>query len=60
MPTDPSLEADRVFVLTHLDAQIASVTTMIAAARASGAPIDLLKAREKRLRKFVERLRPTL
>lgn len=60
MPTDPSLEADRVFVLTHLDAQIASIITMIAAARASGAPIDLLKAREKRLRKFVERLRPTL
>ena len=42
---------------THLDNQIASTVAMIAAARACGAAVDLLKARETRLRDFASRLR---
>jgi hypothetical protein len=56
-PSDVERREAEEFVLTHLDNQIASTVAMIAAARACGAAVDLLKARETRLRDFASRLR---
>jgi hypothetical protein len=44
-------------LLAHLDDQIAGLATLIAAGRATGASVDLLKAKETRLRAYQARLR---
>lgn len=54
---DADRQSDTEFVRAHLDAQIALIGALIATTPDGGGKIVDLKAREARLRAYVERLR---
>jgi len=53
--SDAERRTNADFVRVHLDTQLALITALIATTQAAGSSVDHLRAREARLRAFIER-----